>query len=67
MVFRPRGVLDEPQVVKIVNMLDQLKKDAHQPFNRYSDLSKLDAIHLRFEFIFRFRSTDALSIPSILR
>ena len=53
MVFRPRGVLDEPQVVKIVDMLDQLEKEAHQPFNRYSDLSKLDAIDLRFEFIFQ--------------
>ena len=53
MVLRPLGVLDEPQVEKTVAMLEQLEKEADQPFNRFSDLSKLDAIDLSFEFIFR--------------
>ena len=53
MVFRPLGVLDEPEVEKTVAMLEQLEKEADQPFNRFSDLSKLDAIDLSFEFIFR--------------
>ena len=53
MVLRPLGVLNEPQVEKTVAMLEQLEKEADQPFNRFSDLSKLDAIDLSFEFIFR--------------
>lgn len=53
MVFRPLGVLDEREVERIVAMLDRLEEEADRPFNRFSDLSKLDAIDLSFEFIFR--------------
>lgn len=53
MVFRPLGILDEPEVERTVAMLEQLEKEADRPFNRFSDLSKLDAINLGFEFIFR--------------
>jgi hypothetical protein len=53
MVFRPRGIVDEPHVEKTVAMLEQVEQGADQPFDRYTDLSKLDAVDLSFEFIFR--------------
>jgi hypothetical protein len=53
MVYRPRGIVDEPHVERIVAMLEELEHKAEKPFDRYSDLSKLDAIDLRFEFVFR--------------
>ncbi len=53
MVYRPRGIMDEARVEEIVAKLEQMEAAADQPFNRYTDLSKIDAVDLRFEFIFR--------------
>jgi len=53
MVFRPRGVMDETRVEETVAVLEEAEKQSNEPFNRYSDLSKIDAFDLRFQFIFR--------------
>ena len=53
LVFQPRGVLDEPSLEKAVAMMEKLEQEADKPFNRYTDLSKLDAIDLSLGFIYR--------------
>lgn len=53
MVFRPRGILDDDHINRVVEFLDQEEELATTPFNRYSDLSKFDAVDLDFEFIFK--------------
>src|SRR5215213_1459669 len=53
MIFRPRGIVDEPHVEKTIAMLEKVEEEMSEPFDRYTDFSKLDAIDLRFEFIFR--------------
>ena len=53
MVFRPRGVLNEKVIDEIVAFLEKAEEKADKPFNRYSDLSKLEAIHLNFDYIVR--------------
>ena len=52
MVWRPRGVLSEKQVKPIVAFLEAAEERADKPFNRFADLSKLDAIDLNFHFVF---------------
>jgi hypothetical protein len=51
MVFRPRGVLNEKRVDEIVEFLEMEEERAEKPFNRYSDLSKVEAIHLDFDYV----------------
>ena len=53
LVYRPRGIVDEARVEEIVATLDQLENASHHPFNRYTDLSQIDAVDLHFKFIFR--------------
>jgi len=54
MVFRPRGVITKKRLDVAIDLLEQLEdRDAH-PFNRFSDLSKLDAIDIEFKTMFRF-------------
>lgn len=53
MIFRPRGIVDEPHVERTVAMLERVETEEKEPFDRYSDLSKLDAVDLRHEFVFR--------------
>src|SRR5215471_1301076 len=53
MVFRPLGVLDERRIDEIVAFLDKEEARAQKPFDRFSDLSKLDVIDLNYEYVLR--------------
>src|SRR5260370_36709357 len=52
LIWRPRGILDEAAVNKI--LVDLIKREtmAAQPFNRFSDLSGLESFHLTFKYVF---------------
>lgn len=53
MAWRPRGILEENQISQIVEFLDKEEDRAEKPFNRFADLSKLDAVDLDPDFILR--------------
>ena len=40
MVWRPRGILDEKEVRRIVGFLEKEEDRAEKPFNRFTDNSK---------------------------
>jgi hypothetical protein len=51
-VWRPRGILDEAAVNKVLVDLLRYERRASQPFNRFSDLSKVQDFHLTFKYVF---------------
>ena len=53
MVWQPRGILDDEQVEALIDMLEETEEDAHAPFDRFTDLSKLDAVGVTFDFIYK--------------
>lgn len=53
MVYRDRGVLNEKQLKAIVEFIDKEEERGEKPFNRFTDLSKLDAIDLDFKLVFQ--------------
>jgi len=61
MIFQPRGILNEEQVNTIVAFLEQAEERAEHSFDRFSDLSKLDAIDLDFSYVFRISLHRRLS------
>jgi hypothetical protein len=52
LIWRPRGILDEAAVNKV--LVDLLRREAMaaQPFNRFSDLSAVESFHLTFQYVF---------------
>ena len=52
MLWRPRGILNESLLNEIVVFIDTAEARASKPFNRYADLSALDAVDLNFKFVF---------------
>jgi hypothetical protein len=46
MVYRPRGVLTENRVNAIIEFLEKEEDEAEGPFNRFTDLTKVDALDL---------------------
>jgi hypothetical protein len=51
-VWRPRGILDEAVVNRV--LVDLLRREtmALKPFNRFSDLSLVESFHLTFKYVF---------------
>jgi hypothetical protein len=51
-MWKPHGVLDEEIVNEIVVFIGTAEARSTKPFNRFSDLSALDAVDLNFKFVF---------------
>ena len=52
MLWKPHGILRQADVNEIVVFVDTAEKRTGRPFNRFADLSALDAVDLNFKFVF---------------
>jgi hypothetical protein len=52
-VWQPRGILDEAHVEQVLSMLEEVEDEAHEPFDRFTDMSMLDDVELSFDYIFK--------------
>lgn len=50
-VWRPRGLVDKSAVNKIITVIGELETASKEPFNRFSDTARADAVDLNFEYI----------------
>ena len=51
-VWRPRGLLDEAAVNRVLVDLLRREAAAAKPFNRFCDLSLVESFHLTFKYVF---------------
>jgi hypothetical protein len=51
-LWKPRGILDDAVVNEIIAFVEAAERKASKPFDRFSDLSALDAVDLNFNFVF---------------
>jgi len=63
-LWKPRGILDVTIVDEIVRFIETAEKKGKKPFNRFSDLSALDAVDLNFKFVFDIGLNRRLSFGS---
>ena len=61
MLWQPRGILDESVVNEVVVFIETAEARASKPFNRFADLSALDAVDLNFKFVFHIALHRRLS------
>jgi hypothetical protein len=52
-VWRPRGVLNEAKVNEIIAFVTRQEKKYGRPYDRFTDLSQLDAVDLTFKCVFQ--------------
>ena len=50
-VWRPRGVLDEAAINKVLGCLEDLEAKLEAPFNRFSDTLAAHEVELNFKYI----------------
>jgi hypothetical protein len=60
-IWRPRGILDESAVNKVLVELVKRETKAAQPFDRFSDLSAVESFHLTFKYVFHIALYRRLS------
>jgi hypothetical protein len=61
LIYRPRGVIDEPAVKKVVSVLEDLEAKLEKPFNRFSDTLAADEVELNFKYVIQFSLHRRLS------
>jgi hypothetical protein len=50
-VWRPHGLVDKSAVNKIITVIAELETTSKEPFNRFSDTVRANAVDLNFEYI----------------
>ena len=63
LIYRPRGVIDEAAVKRIVSVLEDLEAKLQKPFNRFSDTLAADEVELNFKYVIQV----SLSPPFLRR
>jgi len=61
LIYRPRGLLNEQSVNKIVSIIEDLEAKKQQPFNRFFDTSGHDEVELNFRYIIHISLHRVLS------
>ena len=61
LIYRPRGLLSEQSVNRIVSVIEDLEANLQQPFNRFFDTLGHDEVELNFRFIIQISLHRVLS------
>ena len=61
LIYRPRGVLNEQSVGKIVGIIGGLESKLQEPFNRFFDTSGHDEVELNFRYVIQISLYRAMS------
>jgi hypothetical protein len=51
LIYRPRGLLNEAAINKVLSSLEDLEAKLQEPFNRFSDTLAADEVELNFKYI----------------
>ena len=51
LVYRPRGLIDEAAVNKIISVIEEIEAATQEPFNRFSDTSETHEVELNFQYV----------------
>src|SRR5207237_10340256 len=61
LIYRPRGVLNEQSVEKIVGIIGELESKLQEPFNRFFDTCRHDEVELNYKYVIQITLYRVLS------
>ncbi len=61
LMYRPRGLVNEAAINKILTALEDLEATLQEPFNRFTDTTAADEIELNFKYVIQFSLHRRLS------
>jgi hypothetical protein len=51
LIYRPRGLIDEAEIDKVIGVIEELEAETQKPFNRFSDATGTHEIELNFRYV----------------
>ena len=51
LIYRPRGLIDDAAVNRIIAVIEEIEAASQQPFNRFSDASEAHEVELNFRYV----------------
>jgi hypothetical protein len=61
LIYRPRGLLDETTINRIVSIIGELEAKLQEPFNRFFDTLGHDEVELNFRYVIQISLHRVLS------
>src|SRR5438309_2666201 len=61
LIYRPRGVLNEAAINKVLSALEELEAKLREPFNRFFDTLGHDEVELNFRYVIQISLHRVLS------
>jgi hypothetical protein len=51
LIYRPRGLIDEAEINRVIGVIEGIEAATLEPFNRFSDTSETHEVELNFQYV----------------
>jgi hypothetical protein len=51
LVYRPRALIDEAEINKVISVIENIEAASQEPFNRFSDATDTHEVELNFRYV----------------
>jgi hypothetical protein len=51
LLYRPKGLIDEAEINKVIGVIEGIEAASREPFNRFSDTSEAHEVELNFHYV----------------
>ena len=51
LIYRPKGVINEAEINRVIGVIEGIEAASQQPFNRFSDTSETHEVELNFRYV----------------
>ena len=51
LIYRPRGLINEAEINRVIGIIEGIEAASQQPFNRFSDTSETHEVELNFHYV----------------
>jgi hypothetical protein len=53
LIYRPKGVINETEINRVIGVIEGIEAASQEPFNRFSDTSETHEVELNFRYVIR--------------
>jgi hypothetical protein len=51
LIYRPKGLIDQAEINRVIGVIEGIEAASQQPFNRFSDTSETHDVELNFHYV----------------
>src|SRR5262245_54294347 len=51
LIYRPKGVINEPEINRVIGVIEGIEAESQEPFNRLSDTLEAHEVELNFQYV----------------